>query len=85
MDIEAGAAQDAMTAILKAFDKDVDDVEDVMNKLVVVGNNFPISVSDLAEGMNNAGSMLAVAGNSLEESIALLTAANTTVDMCGAA
>ncbi len=79
MDIEAGAAQDAMTAILKAFNKNVDDVEDVMNKLVVVGNNFPVSVSDLAEGMNNAGSMLAVAGNSLEESIALLTAANTTV------
>lgn len=84
-DIEAGAAQDAMTAILKAFSKNVDDVEDVMNKLVVVGNNFPVSVSDLAEGMNNAGSMLAVAGNSLEESIALLTAANTTVNMCGAA
>ena len=68
-----------MTAILKAFDKDVDDVEDVMNKLVVVGNNFPISVSQLAEGMNNAGSMLAVAGNSFEESVALLTASNATV------
>ena len=78
-DIEASAAQDAMTAIIKAFDKDVNDVEDVMNKMVVVGNNFPISVSQIAEGMNNAGSMLAVAGNSLEESIALLTAANTTV------
>lgn len=77
--IDPSAAQDAMTAILKAFNKNVDDVEDVMNKLVVVGNNFPISVSQLAEGMNNAGSMLAVAGNSLEQSIALLTAANTTV------
>lgn len=42
-------------------------------------NNFPISVSQLAEGMNNAGSMLAVANNSFEQSIALLTAANTTV------
>ena len=78
-DIEAQAAQDAMTAIIKAFDLQVDDIEDVMNKMVVVGNNFPISVSQIAEGMNNAGSMLAVAGNSLEESIALLTAANTTV------
>ena len=78
-DIDASAAQDAMTAIIKAFDKNVNDVEDVMNKMVVVGNNFPISVSQIAEGMNNAGSMMAVAGNSLEESIALLTAANTTV------
>ena len=78
-DIEAGAAQDAMTAIIKAFGKNVSEIEDVMDKLVVVGNNFPISVSQLAEGMNNAGSMLAVAGNSFEESVALLTAANTTI------
>lgn len=77
--IEASAAQDAMTAILKAFNKNVEDVEDIMNKMVVVGNNFPISVSQIAEGMNNAGSMLAVAGNTLEESIALLTASNATV------
>lgn len=77
--IEASAAQDAVTAIIKAFGKNVNDIEDVMNKLVLVGNNFPISVSQLAEGMNNAGSMLAVAGNSFEQSIALLTAANTTI------
>ena len=77
-DIEASAAQDALTAIVKAFGVHVDQIEGVMDKLVTVGNNFPISVSQLAEGMNNAGSMLAVAGNSLEQSIALLTAANTT-------
>ena len=78
-DIEAGAAQDAMTAIIKAFGVDVDNIESIMDKLVLVGNNFPISVSQIAEGMNNAGSMLAVAGNSFEESVALLTAANTTI------
>jgi len=83
--IDSSAAQDAMTAIIKAFDKDVTDVEDVMNKMVVVGNNFPISVSQVAEGMNNAGSMLHVAGNTLEQSIALLTASNVTVKMCRAA
>ena len=78
-DIDASAAQDAMTAIIKAFDMNVGDIESVMDKLVVVGNNFPISVSQIAEGMNNASSMLAVAGNSFEESVALLTAANTTI------
>ncbi len=77
--IDASSAQDAMTAIVKAYGKGVDDVEDIMNKLVTVGNNFPISVKQIAEGMNNAGSMLAVAGNSMEQSIALLTAANTTI------
>lgn len=42
-------------------------------------NNFPISVAELAEGMNNAGSALAAAGNSFDQSVALLTASNVTV------
>lgn len=78
-DIDVADAQDAITAIIKAFDIGTDDIEAVMDKLVVVGNNFPISVSQLATGMNDAGSVLSSAGNSFEESLALLTAANTTV------
>lgn len=78
-DIDASTAQDAMTAIVKAFNKDVSEIESIMDKMVIVGNNFPISVSQIAEGMNNAGSALSASGNSLEQSIALLTAANTTV------
>ena len=79
--IEAEDAQNAITAILKAFPKDADigNIESVMDKLVTVGNNFPISVSQIAEGMNNASSTLAAAGNSFEQSVALLTAANTTI------
>lgn len=42
-------------------------------------NNFPISVSQIAEGMNNAASMMANAGMSFDQSVALLTSANTTV------
>lgn len=43
-------------------------------------NNFPISTAQISEAMNNAASILAEAtGGSLDESIALLTAANTTV------
>lgn len=79
-DIEVADAQDAITAILKAYDEiDADHIEEVMNKLVVTGNGFPISVSQIAEGMNNASSALAAAGNTFEQSVALLTAANTTI------
>ena len=79
-DIDVSDAQDAITSILKAYDEiDADHIEDVMNKLVVTGNNFPISVSQIAEGMNNASSALAAAGNTFEQSVALLAAANTTV------
>lgn len=79
--IEAEDAQNAITAILKAFpdDANLGNIESVMDKLVTVGNNFPISVSQIAEGMNNASSTLAAAGNSFEQSVALLTAANTTI------
>lgn len=79
-DINAQDAQDAITAIIKAFD-DVDEtnIKEKLDELVVVGNNFPISVSQVAEGMNNASSALAAAGNSYEKSVALLTAANTTM------
>ena len=78
-DIGPEDAQNAITAIVKAFDVDVSNIESIMDKLVVTGNNFPISVSQIAEGMNNASSALAAAGNTFEQSVALLTAANTTV------
>ena len=78
-DIDTTVATDAITAILKAYDIDATQIESVMDKMVEVGNNFPISVSEIAEGMNNAGSALHAAGNSFEQSVALLTAANTTV------
>lgn len=78
-DIDVSAAQSALTAITKAFGINATEIESVMDKMVVVGNNFPVSVAELAEGMNNAGSALAAAGNSFEQSIALLTAANTTI------
>lgn len=84
-DIEIGDAQNAITAIVKAYDVNIDQLETVMDKLVVVGNNTPISVAQIAEGMNNASSALKSAGNTFEESVALLTAANTTVNICRAA
>lgn len=79
-DIEVSEAQDAITAITKAFtDVKAEEIEDVMNKLVTTGNGFPISVAQIAEGMNNASSALAAAGNTFEQSVALLTASNTTI------
>lgn len=81
-DIDVTEAQDAITSIVKAYNIGVDEIESVMDKLVVVGNNAPISVKQIAEGMTNASSALAAAGNSFEQSVALLTAANTTINLC---
>ena len=81
-DIDVTEAQDAITSIVKAYNVGVDEIESVMDKLVVVGNNAPISVEQIAEGMTNASSALAAAGNSFDQSVALLTAANTTINLC---
>ena len=80
-DISADSAQDAITSIMKAFPKDADvkNIELVMDKLVKTGNGFPISVSQIATGMTNASSALAAAGNTFDQSVALLTAANVTI------
>lgn len=78
-DIDVSEAQDAITSIVKAFNIGTDQIESVMDKMVVSGNNFPISVSQIAEGMKNASSALAAAGNSFDQSVALLTAANSTL------
>ena len=77
--IDVSSAQSSITSIIKAFDIDTSQIESVMDKLVVVGNNFPISVSEIAEGMTNASSTLQAAGNSFEQTVALLTAANVTI------
>lgn len=79
--VDTERAENAITSILKAFPNEVNvrTIESAMDKLVKTGNNFPISVDQIAEGMTNASSALAAAGNSFEQSVALLTAANTTV------
>lgn len=77
-DVEIADATENITTIVKAFGVPVDQLEGVLDKMVYVGNRFPISASQLGQGLQNAGSALAAAGNSLEQSIALLTAAVTT-------
>ncbi len=79
-DTDVSSATDAITAMMKAFDlQTADEIEAALDKLIYVGNNFPISASGLGEGLNNAASALASAGNSLEQTLSLLMAANATV------
>lgn len=68
-----------MTAIIKAFDVSAQQAESVLDKLIEVGNNYAISPGELGEAMNNAASALAANGNSLEEAMGILTAANVTL------
>lgn len=68
-----------ITAILKAYDLGADDLEDVLDRIIYIGNNYAISQAEIGVAMNNAASALSANGNSLQESMGLLTAANVTM------
>ena len=78
-DVDTETATNAITAIAKSFNLNVSDISGAMDEMVEIGNNFPISVAQISEGMNNVSSMMATAGNSLEQTMSLLTASNATV------
>ena len=81
-DVNIDEASKNLTAIIKAYDIQADQIEGVVDKLIYVGNKFPISSAEIGEGMNNAASALKANGNTLNEALGLLSSANTTVDFC---
>lgn len=72
-------ATDAMVAMTSAFDVSADKSLDLISALNEIGNNYAISTSQLATGLQSSASALVASGNSLDEALALMTAGNTTV------
>jgi len=72
-------ATQAMVSVMAAFNIAVDDAGQIPDKLNEVGNRFAISSGGLAEALKRSASALNVAGNSLDESLALITSANEIV------
>lgn len=68
-----------ITGILKAYGYGAADLEGILDQLIWVGNNYAISSDEIGQGMNNAASALAANGNTLQQSIGILTAANVTL------
>lgn len=73
----ASDAASYLVSILKGFGMEADEVEHVVNVLNSVGNNEPISESGIAEALVRSASALSAAGNTFEESVALITSANS--------
>ena len=73
----ASDAASYLVSILKGFGIEADEVEHVVNVLNSVGNNEPISESGIAEALVRSASALSAAGNSFEQSVSLITAANS--------
>ena len=79
-----GATQ-SLVSTLAAFKHEMGDMSDtdfamsIVDKFNEVSNNFAISSGGIGEALQRSASSLAAANNTLDESIALITAANTVV------
>ena len=67
-------ATDSLIAMKSAY-KDLDNMQ-IIDKLNEVGNNMPIATAGLATALQDSASALTTANNSIDESIALITAGN---------
>lgn len=72
-------ATSSLTAILKGYKYEAEDLESIADILVKVGQEYAISAEELGTGLQTAGATLAVTGTDLEKSIALLTAGNAAI------
>lgn len=70
-------ATKGLVALSQAYDNL--DKRDIVDKLVGVGDNFPIAVNELTEGMQNVASVLQTQGTSIEQAMAMVVAANATM------
>ena len=72
-------ASESIISTMQAFGVEASRVMTIVDKFNEVGNNFAISSTGIGEALLNSASALHAAGNTLDESIALITAANEVV------
>lgn len=72
-------ATQSVISTMKAFKVEAADSMSIVDKFNEVSNNFAISSGGIGEALTRSASSLAAANNSLDESIALITASNSVV------
>lgn len=64
---------------MKAYNFNPQDSLKIIDKYNETANNFAINTEQLADGISRSGSALKAAGNSLDQSIAMMIAGNDSV------
>lgn len=72
-------ASESIISTMKAFDIDANDSMSIIDEFNEVGNNYAISSEGIGEALQRSAAALATSGNTLEESIGLVTGMNTVV------
>lgn len=70
-------AAQSLVSTLQGFHLSADEVGSVVDKLNDVGNNYAVSSAGLGQALQRSAAALSAGGNSLDESLGLITAANT--------
>ena len=73
------SSSEGMISVLKGFQMQADQAESIVDKVNQVANTQPIDTSGLFAGLERSASSMDAANNSLEQTIALITAANSVV------
>lgn len=75
----AESAAESIISTMKGFGLEASNAMGIVDKFNEVGNNFSITSTGIGEALTRSASALAEGGNSLDESIGLITAANEVV------
>lgn len=76
---DISTASESIIATMQAFGIEADDAMSIVDKFNEVGNNFAIGSDGIGEALTRSAAAMNAAGNTLDETIALTTAANTVV------
>ena len=76
---DATTASEALISTMQAFQYTADESQHVVDILNEVGNNYAISSDGIATALQDSASALMEAGNTLEQSVALVASANKVV------
>lgn len=74
-----GEASDSIISTMHGFGIEAENAMNIVDKFNEVGNNFAISSSGIGQALLRSASALSEAGNTIDESIGLITAANSVV------
>lgn len=72
-------ASESIISTMQAFGVEAKDAMSIVDSFNNVGNNFAISSKGIGDALLNSAASLHAAGNTIHESIALIAAANTTI------
>lgn len=77
--ITIGAASESIISIMKAFNIEAENSEQIIDKINKVSNNFSVTSGGLGESLQRVSSAMFAANNTLDETISLTTVANEIV------